>query len=281
MKKHLKTLFSAICCLCIALTCIAAAENMTWREYEIELTEVKTGGFFAPADMKADEYCVTAVITVPKDLAEDSDLMGAMYDEIILTDPAGNAYKPGALMSNETAESFLFAVPETVAKEDLTVSFGAAAESGDPEETAENPGTPAEISLENGETMILTPIEASSFADQGDKVIVHTRIGDTNHNSGSTFTAGSGLRLENMRNTKQYEMPRVTFTCETGLEFSEMADALGEIGKNAVLRADGAEYTPVLAWITEEMACYIFDCEELPDTLPSFTLEDGKLVIGF
>ena len=281
MKKHLRTLFLTICCLSIALAGMAAAESMTWREYEVELNEIKNGGMFAPADMKDNEYCVTVEMTLPEELAADSDLTHAMYEEILLTDLAGNTYAAGASLSKDLTKSFLFAVPETVAMEDLTVSFGASADSGEAEAALGDPGAPVTITLESGDTIILTPAEAADFAGQDDSISVRTRIGSTNHNGGSIFLEGSSLPLMYMRDTKQYEQPRVAFTYETALEKDAATDAIGEIGANAVLRADGAEYTPALAWITDNMACYIFDCEALPEGLPSFTTEDGKLVIGF
>ena len=42
---------------------------------------------------------------------------------------------------------------------------------------------------------------------------------------------------------------------------------------------DGVEVPVQVAWITAEMACFIFDCDALPDGVPEFRLQDGALRI--
>lgn len=138
---------------------------------------------------------------------------------------------------------------------------------------------PAVLTAEDGSAITLTPINAEQFKQQEDTVIVHTRIGDTAHNSGSIFRAGSGLRLSNMRDTKQYAMPMVAFTFESSLDFDKTADAIGTIGEKAVLTLEGNTYAAQLAWMTEDMACYIFNCPELPESPMRFSVQDNVLFI--
>ncbi len=142
----------------------------------------------------------------------------------------------------------------------------------------ETDGSVTIVSSSGGE-LTLTPMDPEAFAGQDDGVIVHTRIGTTVHSSGSQFRAGSGMRLKNMRNTVQYEKPKAVFTYDTDLELDAAADAIGEIGETAALMLDGKEVPVQVAWITSEMACFIFDCDALPDSVPEFRLQDGALRI--
>ena len=143
---------------------------------------------------------------------------------------------------------------------------------------AEQPeDAPAVLTAEDGSAITLTPIDAEQFKQQGDTVIVHTRIGDTAHNSGAIFKAGSGLRLSHMRETMQYTMPMVAFTFESSMDFDTTADAIGAIGEKAVLTLEGQTFTAQLAWITEDMACFIFDCPEFAQGLMHFSVQDNIL----
>lgn len=143
---------------------------------------------------------------------------------------------------------------------------------------AEQPAdAPAVLTAEDGSAITLTPIDAEQFKQQGDTVIVHTRIGDTAHNSGAIFKAGSGLRLSHMRETMQYTMPMVAFTFESSMDFDTTADAIGAIGEKAVLTLEGQTFTAQLAWITEDMACFIFDCPEFAQGLMHFSVQDNIL----
>ena len=138
---------------------------------------------------------------------------------------------------------------------------------------------PIHITLASGNEVILTPISGGAFAEQEDNVIVNTRIGDTVHNSGSQFWAGSALRLSSMRDTKQYVMPKAVFTYESAMDSEAVIDAIGEIGGTAALILDGNNYPVNVAWITENMACFIFDCGGTIADIPAFGIKDGSLQI--
>ena len=147
------------------------------------------------------------------------------------------------------------------------------------EEPAPEPTVTVQLTAPSGMELTLTHISADDFKAQDDGVIVNTRIGDTEHISGSVFTAGSGLSLSNMRNTKQFELPMVAFTYEASGE-GDPADAIGEIGEAAVLTLDGTDYPVQVAWITDTMGCFIFDCGEIPETDAVFLIQDGTLRIA-
>ncbi len=284
--KRILSLILALCLCAVAGTALAELKGTySWKDMTVEVTGAEEGGLFVPADMTDNEYCVSLHYTVPADLAADSDGMHELYVAMQLQDIEGNTYAPGARLSNDTEQTNLYAVPKGIAMEQLTLVIGAEAEG---EETASageipqaEPGAAVEITLDSGDVLKLTPIEASAFANQGDNVSVKTRIGNTNHKSGSTFWPGSQLGLGTMRNTRQYDLPRVVFTYDTALDKDAAADAIGSVGAGATLTVNGQTYTPVLAWITDQMACYIFDCDTLPEGLPGFALQNGKLVIQY
>ena len=283
--KRILSLILALCLCAAAGTALAELKGTySWKDMTVEVTEAEEGGMFAPADMTDNEYCVSLHYTVPTDLAADSDGMHELYISMLLQDIEGNTYAPGARLSNDTEQTNLYAVPKGIGLEHLTLVISVA----EGEETASTgeapqaePGAAVEITLDSGDVLKLTPIEASAFANQGDNVSVKTRIGPTNHKSGSTFLAGSQLGLGTMRNTRQYDLPRVVFTYDTALDKDAAADAIGAIGAGATLTVNGQTYSPILAWITDQMACYIFDCDALPEGLPGFALQDGKLFIQY
>ena len=129
----MKRILTALLVLTLSVLSVSAAfaaepGSYPWRTYSVEVAEVKTGGFFAPADMKADEYCVTLVLTGPEDLLKDDGLMHELYPEAFLADPEGNTYAPGTWLTSDKGASFLYAVPKAFALEDLTIAFGGAAE---------------------------------------------------------------------------------------------------------------------------------------------------------
>jgi len=158
----------------------------------------------------------------------------------------------------------------------------AAEEPAEPEVSEEPvPETVATVQLTapSGMELTLTHVSVDDFRAQDDGVIVNTRIGDTEHSSGSVFKAGSGLGLDTMRSTKQYEMSMVAFTYEASGN-GDPADAIGEIGEEATLTLGGRDYAVQTAWITDTMGCFIFDCGEIPDTDAVFLVEDGKLRIA-
>ena len=129
MKRILTALMIlSLTVLSVSVTFAAEPGSYPWRTYSVEVSEVKTGGFFAPADMKADEYCVTLVLTGPEELLKDDGLMHELYPEAFLADPEGNTYAPGTWLTTDKEASFLYAVPKAFALENLTVSFGGVAE---------------------------------------------------------------------------------------------------------------------------------------------------------
>ena len=138
-----------------------------------------------------------------------------------------------------------------------------------------------QLEMGSGTVFTLTPVEASAFWKQSDKVSVRTRIGDTNLNNGATATSGSSLMLSTMKNTKQYSMPMAAFSWKSDVSGDEAAGAVGKIGRSTILLLDGKSYTPRVAWSTDEMGCFIFDCPELPEQVPVFQIQDQKLVISY
>ena len=142
----------------------------------------------------------------------------------------------------------------------------------------QEPTATVQLTAPSGTKLTLTHVSADDFKAQDDGVIVNTRIGTTVHKSGSQFTEGSGLSLGNMRDTEQYEMPMVAFTYQADGD-GDPADAIGEIGETATLTIDGNDYSVDVAWITDQMGCFIFNCDEIPETEALFTVEDGSLRI--
>lgn len=140
---------------------------------------------------------------------------------------------------------------------------------------------PVQLTLGSGTELTLTPAGSETFLGQDNKVIVATRIGDTVFKSGSIATAGSALSLGSMRSTETIDKPMAAFSYETSVSGDAAADAIGEAGETAVLIVGGQEYPVLTAWITDQMACFFFGCEELPSTAPSFGVQDGKLKIRF
>ena len=137
------------------------------------------------------------------------------------------------------------------------------------------------LEMGSGTIFTITPADASAFWKQGDKVSVRTRIGDTNLNNGATATPGSSLLLSTMKNTKQYSMPMAAFSWKGDLSGEEAAGAVAKIGRSTVLLMDGKSYSPRVAWSTDVMGCFIFDCPELPEQTPVFKVQDQKLVISY
>ena len=138
-----------------------------------------------------------------------------------------------------------------------------------------------QLEMGSGTVFTITPVEASTFWKQSDKVSVRTRIGDTNLNNGATATSGSSLMLSTMKNTTQYSMPMVAFSWKGDLSGDEAAGAVGKIGRSTILLLDGKSYSPRVAWSTDEMGCFIFDCPELPEQTPIFKVKDQQLVISY
>ena len=146
--------------------------------------------------------------------------------------------------------------------------------------TAGENGT-VQLEMGSGTVFTITPADASTFWKQNDKVSVRTRIGDTNMNNGATATPGSSLLLSTMKNTRQYSMPMAAFSWKGDLSGDEAAGAVGKIGRSTILLLDGKSYSPRVAWSTDEMGCFIFDCPELPEQTPVFIVQDQKLIITY
>ncbi len=254
-----------------------------WKGHTIEVTSIDKFTQLPLKALKENEYTVVTTMTVGQDIWKDKNTLNEFYNEAALVDTQGKTYRPQASGTgrDEPGWVFFFCIPDSVSLEELSFSPGEKGskvnKTGD--QLKQSADGPAVLAAEDGSAVTLTPVEAEKFKQQDDNVIVHTRIGETAHNSGSIFLPGSGLRLTNMRNTKQYAMPMVAFTFESALEFDKAADALGAIGKKATLTLEGKTYTPQLAWITEEMACFIFDCPELPTGAMRFSAQDNALFI--
>lgn len=276
--KKITALLIALMLTTVCLNAAFAIEkgDYHWRDYTVEVSQVEKNPMFVPANMGADEYAITVYITIDEVLWKDDAIWDAMYADARLADTQGGSYAPqaGGMGTDKPFFSFSFCIPKTVDADALTFSLEA---SGGIDDAAQS--GPVEITTAAGDTLILTPLENGAFLKQSEKVTVHTRLGTTVHNSGSQFTAGSGLSLSTMKNTKQFDMPMVAFAYETKLDFDKAADAIGRIGAKATLTMDGTEYPPKVVWITEDMASFIFDCPEQPSGTPRFTVNDGRLVI--
>ena len=183
----------------------------------------------------------------------------------------GAAAEQSAVSASSSEDSAAPAAEEAAAEEPAEPEVS--------EEPVPEPAATVQLTAPSGMELTLTHVSVNDFRAQDDGVIVNTRIGDTEHNSGSVFKAGSGLGLDTMRSTKQYEMSMVAFTYEASGN-GDPADAIGEIGEEATLTLGGRDYAVQTAWITDTMGCFIFDCGEIPDTDAVFLVEDGKLRIA-
>ena len=287
----MKKAFAILLTLILALGCMsalgeqpAASEAVyTWEGMTFALTEVTEDiGEWKSQLKPADGKWAMAVFKITDGEMEVKALEERMVDQgsVLLSGAPARTLAAQGIRIGEDSKVYavgsvnvFFDVPAEleVAQAEISVE-------------AEDNGAPVtdsavHITTASGAELMLTPIEAEAFAAQDDGVIVHTRVGTTVHNSGSQFLAGSGLGLGNMRNTRQYDMPRVTFTYESALDFDATADAIGEIGETAALTLNGALVPVQVAWITQDMACFIFDCGELPSGIPAFSVEEGALVI--
>ena len=139
---------------------------------------------------------------------------------------------------------------------------------------------PVQVAASDGTEITLTPASAADFLSLDDNTMMKTRIGTTVFKSGSQALAGSSMSLGTMKATETIEKPLVAFTYD-GISGDEAADAIGEIGGAAVLTLDGTDYPVQVAWISDSMACFFFGCDSLPDSVPLFGVQDGRLYIGF
>ena len=271
-------LFGTLCCT-IAM---AMEGEYLWQDHPIDVTSVMESTMFGPANMTQDEYAVSVVLMVEEALWKDEALCGALYQDALLADRQGKTYAPqvSGVGTEDPTLVFFYCIPKGIAVGELSLVLKENGIKDAVGDTAKVPGDGfIELTTADGKSIAFTPLEAGAFKAQADKVIVHTRIGATVHNSGSQFLAGSALKLATMRNTKQYTMPMIAFRYQTALGFDEAADAIGVIGQSALLRVDGTDYPARVAWITEEMACYVFDSPELPSGTARFAVRDNQLVI--
>lgn len=254
-----------------------------WKGHPIEVTHIEHFKQLSPKGIKENEYTVAVSMEVEEAIWKDKKLQSAFYKEAALMDPQGTAYSPMASGKgvNEPLWVFFFCVPKAVSLEELTFSPGKNGQKAEEskEHAWHSADGPAVLTAEDGSAVTLTPADAESFKAQADKEIVHTRIGNTAHNGGSVFWPGSALKLSNMRRTKQYAMLMVAFTYQSSLDFDKTADAIGVIGEKAVMTVKGKAYSAQVAWITKNMACFIFDCPELPSGAMRFTVKDNTLFI--
>lgn len=139
-----------------------------------------------------------------------------------------------------------------------------------------------QFTLSSGEMITLKPAEPAAFKEQDDSVKVATRIGTTVLKNGAQVLAGSECFLSTMRNSETIEKPMISFSYEFSKNGEELAeDAIEEAGQNAVLSVGGEEYPVLVTWITKDLACFFFECDEFPASLPVFSVSDGKLRIQF
>ncbi len=221
---------------------------------------------------EGEEYSLTIIATVTDELFENADLLQALYNEIRLVDAQGNLYPASGGLTSDMKTNFyyLFALPNAVKKEEVSLTF---------EEVKENK---LELALENNHNITLWPIDSKIFQELGDDVFISTRLGDTVHHSGAIFKAGSGMRMETMRNTQQFDSPMVAFAYDDfGESEDEMLDSLEKVAEKTILRVNGKEVNPEALWLIEGKGCFIFSLMDLSpfDTLPIFEQENNYLII--
>ena len=282
----MKRLAALVLALLLVAACWAAALAMEgkypWREYTIEVTEIKKNPMLVPSNMGKDEYAVAVYITVDQALWSDDALTQQLYAASKLTDTQGNAYSPSVSMAG-TEEPLLihtYSIPNNVDMKDLTLTFGdGSAEAATPAADAGDGTDTVSVIASDGSTLTLTPLAPGAFREQGDKTIVRTRIGTTVLNNGAQCLPGSKLKLSTIRQSKQYEMLLVAFSYTSTLDADAVADAIGQIGETAALTVEGQVYLPELAWILPDMACLVYDCPETFDSPAHITVSEGMLRI--
>lgn len=283
----MKRAFALLTALLLMALCGAGLTEVKgkyiWQGHPIEVTHIEKFTQFAPKNIKKNEYTVAISMDVEESIWKDEAVQSAFYKEAALVDAQGSMYSPqvSGKGANEPLWAFFFCIPKTVALEELSFSPGKNGEKvKDAGEQAEQSADgSAVLTAEDGSIVTLTPASVEQFKKQADQEIVHTRIGNTHHKSGSVFWPRSALELSSMCNTKQYDMPMVVFTHKSSLGLDKAADAIGAIGEKAALTFEGKTYTAKVAWITKKMGCFIFDCPDLPDGTMHFSVKDNALVI--
>lgn len=282
--KRMIALLAALLLVALCGTSLAEVKGKyVWKGHTIEVTHIEHFKQLSPKGIKDNEYTVAVSMEVEEAIWKDGKTQNAFYKEAALLDPQGTAYSPMASGKgvDEPLWVFFFCVPKTVTLEELIFSPGKNGQKVEEskEHAEQSADGPAVLTAEDGSAVTLTPADTEGFKAQADKEIVHTRIGNTAHNGGSVFWPGSALKLSNMRKTKQYAMPMVAFAYQSSLDFDKTVDAIGVIGEKAVLTVEGKAYSAQVAWITPKMACFIFDCPELPSGAVHFTVKDNTLFI--
>ncbi len=279
LKPFLALLLATLLAITGCAAALADEPVYTWREHPVKVT----GKLKIPMPVPGkDGYTMQLELTVEKSLWKDEPLRAQLIADTLLTDSQGRLYAPvlSGVGEKKPMLTFFFAVPDDVPLEELSLQFATQVGSGSRAATEAASGSTAiALTTAAGVTITLTPLATGAFQAQGDKVPVYTRIGSTSHRGGSEFWAGSRMQLATMRETFQYDKPMVAFAYQCTLDTDKAADAIGVIGEACSLKLDGTTYSPSLAWITAEMACFIFDSPALPEGTPRFSLEGGALVI--
>ena len=133
MKRIAALLMTLLLVAAAGMTALAAEPGTyTWEGHTIEVTEIGKGGLFAPANMTADDYCVSVGMKVDDELWQNEELGSALYAETVLTDAEGNVYAPGAALkgSKDPTRTYLFAVPKGIEISELTLRFGSETSEG-------------------------------------------------------------------------------------------------------------------------------------------------------
>ena len=120
----MKRAVSVITALVVILAAVSAfaveAGSYEWNGYTIEVKETSTSSMFAPAGMTEDEYCVTLSLNFDEALNADDEQKHALYAEAYLADPQGNTYTPGTWLSSDAGHTYLYAIPKSIAIEELS-----------------------------------------------------------------------------------------------------------------------------------------------------------------
>ena len=250
-------------------------DTYQWKEHTLTNVAFKENFPFSPENIKeGEEYSLPVVVTVSSELFEDEELLQQLYAQVHLVDTQGNLYSPGAGLSSEADKmlTYLFPIPNEVKKEDLSLTF---------EEVKEEKLEKLEILLEEGQKITLWPIDNKIFQELEDGIIIHTRLGNTVHHGGSVFTAGSAMRMQNMKNTQQFGSPMAAFAYTPTEDMEEGLNLLEKLAEKTILRVGEKEIKPEVLWLTEDKGCFIFSLMDLStfDTLPAFAQEGDQLII--
>jgi hypothetical protein len=118
------------------LNCAFAVKvgDYLWQGQTITVTAVDPNPMFSPADMTEDEYAVAVTLQVPDALAQNEELINALYAQAKLVDGIGTAYPTEVSMIKGSQLTYLYAIPIGAIADALTLQFIDAVESSIPEE---------------------------------------------------------------------------------------------------------------------------------------------------